>query len=66
MARILFFGLAFMKFSEISNNKPVFTIFFIFMTITFFSLRFNLFSIMYKEFNQIRKNVVRVVARLTS
>ena len=34
------------------------------MNIYFFSLRFDLFSIIAKEVNQIRNNVVCVVARL--
>ena len=34
------------------------------MNISFFSLRFDLFSIIAKEVNQIRNNVVCVVARL--
>ena len=34
------------------------------MNISFFSLRFDLFSIIAKEVNQIRNNVVCAVARL--
>ena len=65
MARILFFCMVFKKFSEITNNIPIFsTIFFTIMNISFFSLRFDLFSIIAKEVNQIRNNVVCVVARL--
>ena len=40
------------------------TIFFTILNISFFSLRFNLLSIITKEVDQIRKNVVCVVARL--
>ena len=39
------------------------TIFFTIVNISFFSLRFDLFSIIAKEVNQIRNNVVCVVAR---
>ena len=55
------------KSSEITNNKPTFTqynIFFTIMNISFFSLRFDLFSIIAKEVNQIRNNLVCVVAHL--
>ena len=54
------------KLSKITNNKPVLisTIFFTVMSISFFSLRFDLFSIIAKEVNQIRNNVVCVVARI--
>ena len=66
MTRTLFFRMVFRKFSEITKNKPSFSqyIFFTIMNISFFSLRFDLFSIIAKEVNQIRNNVVRVVARL--
>ena len=60
MARTLFLRMVLRKFSEITNKKPIFTI----MNISFFSLRFDLFSIIAKEVNQIRNNVVFVVARL--
>ena len=40
------------------------TTFFTIMNISFFSLRFDPFSIIAKEVNQIRNNVVCVVARL--
>ena len=40
------------------------TIFFTIVNISFFSLRFDLFSIIAKEVSQIRNNVVCVVARL--
>ena len=66
MARTLFFRMVFRKLSEITKNKPIFihTIFFTIMNVSFFSLRFDLFSIITKEVNQIRNNVVCVVARL--
>ena len=65
MART-FFRMVLRKFSEITNTKPflVSTIFFTSMNISFFNLRFNLFSIIAKKVNQIRNNVVCVVARL--
>ena len=47
-----------------TNKFLVSTIFFTIMNISFFSLRFDLFSIIAKEVNQIRNNVVCVVARL--
>ena len=66
MARTLFIRMVLRKLSEITNNKPILisTIFFTIMNISFFSLRFDLFSIIAKKFNQIRNNVVCVVARL--
>ena len=66
MARTLFFRMVLKKLSEITNNKPILisTIFFTIMNISFFSLRFDLFSVIAKEVNQIRNNVVCVVARL--
>ena len=65
MARTLFFHMVFRRFSEITKNKPSFsTIFFTIMNISFFNLRFDLFSIIAKEVNQIRNNVVCVVAHL--
>ena len=66
MAITLFFRMVLRKLSKITNNKPVLisTIFFTVMSISFFSLRFDLFSIIVKEVNQIRNNVVCVVARL--
>ena len=45
-----------------TNQVLVSTIFFTIMNISFFSLRFDLFSIIAKEVNQIRNNVVCVVA----
>ena len=47
-----------------TNQFLVSTIFFTIINISFFSLRFYLFSIIAKEVNQIRNNVVCVVARL--
>ena len=47
-----------------TNQFLVSTIFFTIMNISFFSLRFDLFSVTAKEDNQIQYNVVRVVARL--
>ena len=65
VARTLFFRMVLRKFSEITNNKPVLvsTIFFMIMNISLFNLRFDLFLIITKEANQIRNNVVCVVAR---
>ena len=47
-----------------TNQVLVSTIFFTIMNISFFSLRFDLFSIIAKEVNQIRNNVVCVATRL--
>ena len=47
-----------------TNQLLVSTIFFTIMNISLFSLRFDLFSIIAKEVNYIRNNVVCVVARL--
>ena len=47
-----------------TNQFLVSTIFFTIMNISFFSLRFDLFSIIAREVNQIRNNVVCLVARL--
>ena len=47
-----------------TNQFLVSTIFFTIMNISFFNLRFDLFSIIAKEFNQVRNNVVSVVAHL--
>ena len=64
--RSLFFRMVFRKFSEITktNQFLVSTIFFTIMNISFFSLHFDLFSIIAKEVNQIRNKVVCDVARL--
>ena len=66
MGITLFFRMVLRKLSKVTNNKPILisTIFFTVMSISFFSLRFDLFSIIAKEVNQIRNNVVCVVARL--
>ena len=59
MARTLFFCMALRKSSEISNNKPIFSQYNIFYNyISFSSVRFDIFSIIAKEVNQIRNNVV--------
>ena len=47
-----------------TNQFLVSTIFFTIMNISFFSLRFDLFSIIAKEVNQIRNNEVCVAPRL--
>ena len=47
-----------------ANQFLVSTIFFAIMNISFFSLRFDLFSIIAKEVNQIRNKLVCFVARL--
>ena len=47
-----------------TNQFLVSTIFFTIMNISFFNLRFDLFSIIAKEVNKIRNNVVCVVDRL--
>ena len=66
MART-FFRMVFKKSSEITTNRfLVSTIFFTIMNFSFFSLHFDLFSIIAKEVNQIRNNVVCAVARLVS
>ena len=66
MARTLFFHMVFRKFSEITKNKQILVskISFTINNISFFSLHFDLFSVIAKEVNQIRNNVVCVVARL--
>ena len=60
MAITLFFRMVLRKFSVITNNKPIFSQY----NISFSNLRFDLFSIIAKKVNQIRNNVVCVVARL--
>ena len=47
-----------------TNQFLLSTIFLTIMNISFFNLRFDLFSIMAKEVNQVRNNVVCVAARL--
>ena len=66
MARTLYIRMVLRELSEVTNNKPILTstIFFTIMNISFFNLRFDLFSIIAKKFNQIRNNAVCVVARL--
>ena len=61
MARTFFFRMVLRKFSEIANNKPIFNQYNIFYNYEFFfflSLRFDFFSIIAKEANKIRSNVV--------
>ena len=66
MAKTLFFRMVLRKFSKITNNKPslLSTICFTIMKISFWNLHFDLFLIIAKEVNQIRKNVVCVVVPL--
>ena len=66
MAGTSFFRMVLRILSEITNNKAILisTIFFKIMNISFFNLCFDLFSIIAKEVNHIRNNVVCVVARL--
>ena len=60
MARTLFFRMVLRKFSEITSSKPIFSHFNIFykLNVSFFSLRFDLCSIIAQKVNQIRNNVV--------
>ena len=69
MARTLFFGMGLRKFSEITNNKPIFSqynvfynyeYFFFFISVLIYALKKSIIS---KEVHQIRNNVVCVVAR---
>ena len=62
MARTLSFRMVFGKSLETTENKPI--IIFTIINISFFSPRFDLFSIIAKKVNQIRNNVVCVVALL--
>ena len=63
LTRTLFFRMVLRKFSEITNNKfLVSTVFFTIMNISLFSLRFDLFSVITKEVNQVKNNVVCIVA----
>ena len=65
MDSTLFIRMVLRKFSKISN-KPIFSqynIFYSYEYFFFFSLRFDLFLIA-KEVNQIKSNVVCIVARL--
>ena len=65
MTKAFFFCMVLRKFSEIANNKPIFSQYnYAIMNISFFSLLFGLFSIFAKKVNQIRNNVVYVVAHL--
>ena len=64
MDRTFFFRMVFRKFQKLlkANQFLVSTIIFTIMNISFFNLRFDLFSIIAKEVNQIRNNAVCVVA----
>ena len=66
MGSTSFFSMVLRKFSEITKQQTIVfsKIFFTIMNISFYSLRFDLFSIIAKEVNEIRKNVVRIVAHL--
>ena len=64
MARILFFCMVLRKFSGITNKPNFSIIFFTIMSISFFSQGFDIFSIIAKEVNQVRDNVICVVACL--
>ena len=64
MTRILFFRMVLRKFSEITNKPNFSIIFFTIMSISFFSLGFDIFSIIAKEVSQVRNNLVCVVACL--
>ena len=67
MARTLFFCMVFRKSSEITKNKPIFSQYNILYNneyLFFQSAFFDLFSIIATEINQIRNNVVCVVAGL--
>ena len=57
--------MVFRKFSEITNNKPIFRHYNIFYkNISFFNLHFDLFLIIPQKVNQIKNNVVGVIAPL--
>ena len=64
--RTLFLCMVLKEFSETTKNKSILvtTIFFTVINITFFNLLFDLISMIAKEVNQIKSNVVCVVARL--
>ena len=66
MVRTLFFRMVFRKFLEITKKTQflVSAISCTIMNISFFSMRFDFFSIIAKEISQIRNTVVCVVARL--
>ena len=66
MARTLLFRMLLRKLLEITINKPIFTQYNIFYNYEyfFFSLRFDLFTIIAKEVNQIWNIVACVVALL--
>ena len=60
MARTLFFRMVLRKFSEITNNKPIFSKYIFKKNINnyFLNMCFDLFSIIAKKVKQIRNNVV--------
>ena len=60
MARTSFFLMLLRNFQELltTNQFLVSTIFFAIMNISFLSLRFDLFSIIAKDVDQIRNNVL--------
>ena len=62
MARTLSFRMVFGKSLETTENKPI--IIFTIINISFFSPRFDLFSIIAKEVNQNTNNAVCVVVCL--
>ena len=66
MARTLFFHVVLVKLMETTNNKPIFSQYNIFdkYKYRFFNLCSDLFSIIAKNINQIRNNVVCVAVRL--
>ena len=59
MARTLFFRMVLRKFSEINNNKPIFS-----QYNMFYKYKYDLFSIITKKVNEIRNSVVCILARL--
>ena len=63
MTRTLLFCMILRKLLT-TNQFLVSTIFFVTMSISFFSLRFDLFLIVAKEVNQIKNNLVCVATRL--
>ena len=63
MAKTLFLHMVLRKFSEITNNKPIFSLYNNFYNYEYFFFQ-SAFSIIAKEVNQIRNNVVSVVPHL--
>ena len=66
MARTLFFRMVLRKFLEIANKKPIFNQYNIFYNYEYFFFQSAFWSLFNhcQRINQIRKNVVRVIARL--